>query len=124
MVIQLKENSVLILKESRETTVKMDQVVQSLDTVAQNVDCMFSEAPLTTPKLTIPIGHQISEKERTTIQWISDFDFDERQKELFAKHHHGTGDWLLHSTQFQKWAYGKQSSTLWCPGIRTVFLTF
>jgi ankyrin repeat domain-containing protein 50 len=50
---------------------------------------------------------------------LSPLDFHEKQNDVFANHHLGTGQWLLNTDQFQKWFTGKETSVLWCPGIRT-----
>jgi hypothetical protein len=50
---------------------------------------------------------------------LSLLDFHEKQKDVFANHHRGTGQWLLNTYNFQKWFTDKETSVLWCPGIRT-----
>jgi hypothetical protein len=50
---------------------------------------------------------------------LSSLDFHEKQRDIFAKHHQGTGQWLLKTDEFQRWFKSEQPSILWCPGIRT-----
>ncbi|CAH0054414.1 unnamed protein product [Clonostachys solani] len=53
-----------------------------------------------------------------TLKWLSSLDFHEYQRETAAKHHEGTGEWLLNTTEFQDWVHGTEHSTMWCPGDR------
>ncbi|KAF4627731.1 hypothetical protein G7Y89_g10420 [Cudoniella acicularis] len=48
---------------------------------------------------------------------LSSLDFHEKQKDTFAKHHQGTGQWLAKTEEFQQWFKGERVSVLWCPGI-------
>lgn len=49
---------------------------------------------------------------------ISTLSFHNKQRDVYDKHHHGTGQWLLSAGSFQKWFKGAENTTLWCPGIR------
>ncbi|TAQ84511.1 hypothetical protein B7494_g7175 [Chlorociboria aeruginascens] len=59
---------------------------------------------------------------------LSSLDFDEYQRDAFAKHHPKTGQWLLETDEFQRWFRGNGPSILWCPGIpgagKTVMTSF
>ncbi|KAJ7589392.1 hypothetical protein C8J56DRAFT_784836, partial [Mycena floridula] len=55
-------------------------------------------------------------KRKEFLEWISKLDFQATQKETFAKHATGTGDWFLKQQQFVDWKDGK-TKFLWCPGI-------
>ena len=48
--------------------------------------------------------------------WLSPFDFNTIQQEIYRKCHAGTGKWLLESDEFQQWSTS-DNETLWCPGI-------
>ncbi|KAL8860761.1 MAG: hypothetical protein Q9178_002791 [Gyalolechia marmorata] len=50
---------------------------------------------------------------------ISTLRFHDKQRDVYEKHHHGTGQWLLSDDRFQNWLKGDKNTTLWCPGIRT-----
>jgi hypothetical protein len=49
---------------------------------------------------------------------LSSLDFHEKQRDIFAKHHEGTSQWLLETDEFQRWFKGEQPSILWCLGNR------
>ncbi|KAJ7589356.1 hypothetical protein C8J56DRAFT_784927, partial [Mycena floridula] len=55
-------------------------------------------------------------KRKEFLEWISKLDFQATQKETFARHATGTGDWFLKQQQFVDWKDGK-TKFLWCPGI-------
>ena len=66
------------------------------------------------------IEGQESALERDKIlRGLSSLDFHNKQRDVFEKHHQGTGQWLFETDEFQQWYKGGQNSTLWCPGIRT-----
>ena len=48
--------------------------------------------------------------------WLSPFDFDDIQQEIFKNCRKGTGKWMLESNGFQQWL-STHKGTLWCPGI-------
>ncbi|KAL8919594.1 MAG: hypothetical protein Q9172_004922 [Xanthocarpia lactea] len=50
---------------------------------------------------------------------ISTLGFHDKQRDVYEKHHHGTGQWLLSDDRFRKWLKGDKNTTLWCPGIHT-----
>ena len=60
------------------------------------------------------------EQNQKILTWLSDLNFDEKQRDILSKRHPGTGRWLLDSDIFKSWRNGhdESPSTLWCPGIR------
>ena len=60
------------------------------------------------------------EQYQKILTWLSDLNFDEKQRDILSKRHPGTGRWLLDSDIFKSWRNGhdESPSTLWCPGIR------
>ncbi|KAL8853770.1 MAG: hypothetical protein Q9221_001413 [Calogaya cf. arnoldii] len=54
---------------------------------------------------------------------ISTLSFLNKQRDVYEKHHHGTGQWLLTADKFREWLKGDQNTTLWCPGIRRSLMT-
>ena len=60
------------------------------------------------------------EQNQKILTWLSDLNFDEKQRDILSKRHPGTGRWLLESDNFKAWRNGhdESPSTLWCPGIR------
>lgn len=69
-----------------------------------------------------PTGH--GTVDRWTIgHWLSDLDFKETQKDIFANRTNGTGQWMLDSPEFNEWVAGG-SKVLWCPGARKVFIHY
>ncbi|KAI4146689.1 MAG: hypothetical protein L6R39_003369 [Caloplaca ligustica] len=56
--------------------------------------------------------------ERTEIlNELSSLNFHNKQRDVFEKHHQGTGQWLLKTNEFQQWLRNDRNSMLWCPGI-------
>ena len=60
------------------------------------------------------------EQNQKILTWLSNLNFDEKQRDILSKRHPGTGRWLLDSDTFKAWRNGhdRSPSTLWCPGIR------
>ncbi|KAL8790643.1 MAG: hypothetical protein Q9213_000491 [Squamulea squamosa] len=64
------------------------------------------------------LKHQEATVEREDIlKAISTLSFHDKQRDVYEKHHHGTGQWLLSNDKFQEWFTGNQNTALWCPGI-------
>ncbi|KAI8724317.1 hypothetical protein NCS52_00000500 [Fusarium sp. LHS14.1] len=63
--------------------------------------------------------HETAFERQSIITWLSSLDFREKQRSVFSKRHHGTGQWLLDSVAFQHWFCGDDNSILWCHGKRT-----
>lgn len=61
------------------------------------------------------------ERRLTTIRWLSPLHFGDKQKDILGGRQEGTGGWLLRDTRFTDWLEGK-TRTLWCPGMRNLFL--
>ena len=59
-----------------------------------------------------------AEERQDILAWISTLSFQEKQRNVFSKHHKGTREWLLQSPLFQRWFKGRGNSTMWCPGDR------
>ncbi|KAJ8122623.1 hypothetical protein ONZ43_g1225 [Nemania bipapillata] len=53
-----------------------------------------------------------------TLEWLSQINFQDKQRAVFDKHHKNTGEWFLASDAFQAWVKGGVNFPLWCPGIR------
>jgi len=56
------------------------------------------------------------------LDWISKVDFEKVHKDIYAKKHRGTGDWLIQEEKFKAWFSGSESSLLWCHGKREYHL--
>jgi hypothetical protein len=48
--------------------------------------------------------------------WLTSEDYTSQQSDLFSRRQEGTGQWLLDSSEFQKWLKD-DLQTLFCPGI-------
>ncbi|KAF4968988.1 hypothetical protein FSARC_3642 [Fusarium sarcochroum] len=59
---------------------------------------------------------KLAQEDIDVLEWISDIDFGAQQTDTLSKWQPGTGQWLLDSDEFQKWAREK-SEILLCPGI-------
>jgi hypothetical protein len=67
--------------------------------------------------------HQAWHDEEETcriLRWLSHIDFQEKHRDVLARRHPGTGEWLLEMDTFKQWRNGQLDSppNLWCPGIR------
>ncbi|PGH05438.1 hypothetical protein GX51_02962 [Blastomyces parvus] len=63
-------------------------------------------------------GREATLERDKILEGLSSLTFYEKQRDTFAKHHQGTGQWVLRAQKFQKWLTGKSNSTLLCYGIR------
>ncbi len=63
--------------------------------------------------------HNAGENQKI-LTWLSNLNFEEKQRDILSKRHPDTGRWLLNSDAFKAWRNGHDGSpsTLWCPGIR------
>ncbi|KAH0372470.1 hypothetical protein KCU65_g993, partial [Aureobasidium melanogenum] len=50
------------------------------------------------------------------LRWLSPYDFHHKQNDIFKTKHEGTGDWLLQTAEFERWATDSSSQLLWCYG--------
>ena len=60
------------------------------------------------------------EQNQKILTWLSNLNFEEKQRDILSRRHPGTGRWLLDSDAFKAWRNGhvESPSMLWCPGIR------
>ncbi|KAJ7572821.1 hypothetical protein C8J56DRAFT_806274 [Mycena floridula] len=77
---------------------------------------MLRQVSFTLLFLVIIFPNILAKKRQEFLNWISKLDFQATQKETFAKHAAGTGDWFLKQQKFVDWKDGK-TKFLWCPGI-------
>lgn len=57
-----------------------------------------------------------NQEEEKILEWLTPIDYGPQQSDYFRLRQQGTGEWLLHSAEYETWlASGKQ--TLFCPGI-------
>ena len=63
---------------------------------------------------------EILKRKNAILAWLSNLNFEEKQRDILSKRHPGTGGKLLDSDKFKAWRDGHDgsSSTLWCSGIR------
>ena len=52
---------------------------------------------------------------RELCQWLSPLDFPAQQREIYSRHQHGSGQWLLQSERFKRWLEN-EGGVLLCPG--------
>ncbi|CAI7618979.1 unnamed protein product [Penicillium glandicola] len=57
----------------------------------------------------------IAEQAQKILDWITPLDFRIRHSDIITQRQKGTGQWLLHSSEFEQWLSKPQ--TLFCPGI-------
>lgn len=65
----------------------------------------------------------MSTEERDVINWLSPLDFVAKQNDALNRRQHGTGRWLLESSEFRSWI-STAGKVLWCPGMRKSFCVF
>ncbi|ELR06088.1 hypothetical protein VC83_07746 [Pseudogymnoascus destructans] len=100
----------------------------TLSTVGQ-IQAVTGRTDLNTKILMARIESREAALERDNLlARLSTLDFHEKHRDIFAKHHQGTGQWLLKTDEFQRWSTAKKPSMLWCPGIpgagKTVMTSF
>ncbi|KAB8223289.1 purine and uridine phosphorylase [Aspergillus novoparasiticus] len=55
-------------------------------------------------------------EDRDILNWLTPIDYGPQQSDIFRRRQPGTGQWLLHSVEFQQWL-NTSHQTLFCPGI-------
>jgi NACHT domain len=60
--------------------------------------------------------NQDNRERRAIIDWLTPTDFSSEQSDLIARRQKGTGQWVLDSSEFQRWL-NTSKQTLFCPGI-------
>ncbi|KAL8716183.1 MAG: hypothetical protein Q9220_000088 [cf. Caloplaca sp. 1 TL-2023] len=71
----------------------------------------------------VSVVHQNQEaaaEREEILKGLSSLEFHDRQRAVFDLHYQGTGQWLLDTKEFHAWSEQRRTSTLWCPGIRTL----
>lgn len=60
------------------------------------------------------------EESQNILGWLSQLEFQDRRKDLYARRYPGTAEWIIESEDFQSWRDGAADmpQNLWCPGIR------
>jgi ankyrin repeat protein len=56
------------------------------------------------------------EKHQAILDWLTPIDYAPQQNDSISRRQEGTGQWLLNSSEFQKWL-NTSKQTLFCPGI-------
>jgi hypothetical protein len=59
---------------------------------------------------------RLAEKRLEIMDWLSPLDHTSQQHDIISKRQVGTGDWFLHSVQYQQWLEN-EGAVLFCPGI-------
>ena len=73
----------------------------------RTIECCMKHTKLISP----------GQERHRIVNWLSQANFVQIQKETFAKRQVGTGDWILNCEEFQTWLDGPRE-TLWCHGMR------
>ncbi|KAF6221635.1 hypothetical protein HO133_001601 [Letharia lupina] len=61
-------------------------------------------------------NHGKHDERQTITDWLSPLDFSQKQRDVYANHQPGTGEWFLGSDKFKGWE-GGDNNVLWCHGI-------
>ena len=56
------------------------------------------------------------EEHQVIADWLTPIDNAPQQNDFISRRQEGTGGWLLHSEEFQRWI-DQKDQTLFCPGI-------
>ncbi|KAI9783411.1 MAG: hypothetical protein M1839_003946 [Geoglossum umbratile] len=59
---------------------------------------------------------QHDQEYETILEWLTPIDYAPQQNDFIDRRQEGTGQWLLDSSEFQKW-FKQEKLTLFCPGI-------
>ncbi|KAI9773365.1 MAG: hypothetical protein M1840_007580 [Geoglossum simile] len=59
---------------------------------------------------------QHDQEDKTILEWLTPIDYTPRQNDYIKRRQPGTGQWLLDSSEFQKW-FKQKKPTLFCPGM-------
>jgi hypothetical protein len=70
-----------------------------------------------------PLSYIIGQDRRDILGWLSGIDSRTRQIDTLSRRQEGTGQWLFEDPAFERWICGADR-TLWCVGIRMLFLSF
>ena len=62
------------------------------------------------------VRHQEDQGRQTVLNWITEIDYAPQLNDFLSRRQAGTGQWLLDSTEYQRWVETKDQ-TLFCPGI-------
>jgi hypothetical protein len=62
------------------------------------------------------VRHQENQEDQAILDWLTPIDYATQQSDFISRRQAGTGQWLLDSTEFQRWLEADQQ-TLFCPGI-------
>ncbi|KAL8855889.1 MAG: hypothetical protein Q9178_007454 [Gyalolechia marmorata] len=112
-------------KDDCDDTLKKIERVKSRISLALQGDILKNTQAIKADTVNIGAIHEsVSElrikelaKERQDIlEWFSPLDFYKAQQDVFGRREEGTGRWLIHSDEFQKWIAGSER-TLCCYGI-------
>jgi hypothetical protein len=59
----------------------------------------------------------VSDERRKILDWLSKFNYWDKQKDFFGRTEPGTCQWFLDSAKFKGWMEGEKR-VLWCPSDR------
>ncbi|KAI9772445.1 MAG: hypothetical protein M1840_000648 [Geoglossum simile] len=62
------------------------------------------------------IRMQHDREHEAVLEWLTSIDYASQQNDFTNRRQEGTGQWLLNSSEFQKW-FKQEKLTLFCPGI-------
>ncbi|OAL29898.1 hypothetical protein AYO22_01804 [Fonsecaea multimorphosa] len=125
-------NATLVAVEQlhgESTNIRTD--VQENLTLARGTDLNIQSILDTTENVRKVLeNRQATEELGEILPRLSTLDFHQKQKEVYAKYHRGTGRWLLECAEFERWLTAPQAMVLWCLGnpgagktVMTIFLT-
>lgn len=56
------------------------------------------------------------DQHQAILNWLTPIDYAPQHNDFFGRRKEGTGEWLLHSKEFERWI-DEEKQTLFCPGI-------
>ena len=59
----------------------------------------------------------VTDERRQVLNWLSNLNYWNKQKDFFERTEPGTCQWFLDSAEFKAWMEGGKR-VLWCPGDR------
>jgi len=112
-------------KKTREAVENLNRQCQALNSMAAidaiaigaNTHCKVVEIRKTIEEVQY---HQLSrekkEDQKLILEWLTPTDYAPQQIDFIKRRQSATGQWLLHSPEFQAWLESDKK-TLFCPGI-------
>jgi NACHT domain len=101
----------------KQLTWEPDDIRELRSRITSNVTLLnsFSEQ-YTRDNVIKLVKHQYDQERREILDWLTPIDYAPQQSDFINRRQTGTGQWLLHSKEYQAWQK-TDNQTMLCPGI-------